>query len=115
MEERPPAVVERPPAITTDKDPAPSIFDDQGGDLFGTGKAKPVKKAQAAAYLQDDLDEDDLFGIGKSVRKASADKSNAGDSAAIQDIFQVEKKVNSNATVFSYARPMFIIFLVACM
>ncbi|XP_063047847.1 WASH complex subunit 2 isoform X2 [Engraulis encrasicolus] len=88
VEERPPAVVERPPAITTDKDPAPSIFDDQGGDLFGTGKAKPVKKAQAAAYLQDDLDEDDLFGIGKSVRKASADKSNAGDSAAIQDIFQ---------------------------
>ncbi|KAL2083608.1 hypothetical protein ACEWY4_021381 [Coilia grayii] len=76
------------PASTPDKNPALSIFDDQGDDLFGTVQQKPPKKAQAVPYLEED-DENDLFGIGKSVSKASAGKeSNAGGSASKQDIFQ---------------------------
>lgn len=75
------------PASAPKKDPAPSIFDDQGDDLFGTVKQKPSKKAGATPFLEDDNDED-LFGIGKGISKASATKD-AGDSSTKQDIFQV--------------------------
>ncbi|XP_076142304.1 WASH complex subunit 2A isoform X3 [Alosa pseudoharengus] len=76
------------PTSAPKKDSAPSIFDDQGDDLFGLGKQKSSKKTTSTPFLEDE-DEDDLFGIGSSIGKASATKdSNAAGSSTKQDIFQ---------------------------
>ncbi|XP_031434739.1 WASH complex subunit 2 isoform X3 [Clupea harengus] len=76
------------PVSAPKKDPAPSIFDGQGGDLFGVGKQKSAKKGKAVPFLVEE-DDDDLFGISKSIGKTSASKDlNAGGTSANQDIFQ---------------------------
>uniref|UniRef100_A0A8C8FXA8 FAM21/CAPZIP domain-containing protein n=1 Tax=Oncorhynchus tshawytscha TaxID=74940 RepID=A0A8C8FXA8_ONCTS len=70
-----------------------SLFDDPMGDLFKKVKPRSAKKAKASSFLEDEEDEEDIFGLGKSSTPTTAgDKvSKAGsNSTPKQDIFQDE-------------------------
>ncbi|KAM4607796.1 WASH complex subunit 2A [Polymixia lowei] len=72
----------------------PSIFDDQGGDLFQ--KVKPrstTKKPKASSFMEEDNDdEEDIFGVSNSSTPTSAVSKDNKTSASFtkQDIFQDE-------------------------
>ncbi|XP_071382680.1 WASH complex subunit 2A isoform X7 [Centroberyx affinis] len=77
-----------------EKNTLPSIFDDQGDDLFQ--KVKPrsaTKKAKASSFMEEDNDdEEDIFGVSNSSTPTSTASKDTKSSSSFpkQDIFQDE-------------------------
>lgn len=75
--------------LKKERETAPSIFDDHGGDLFQKVKPRSAKKAKASSFLEEEDDEEDIFGMGKSSTPTAAVSKDTGSSSTKQDIFQV--------------------------
>ncbi|XP_070696786.1 WASH complex subunit 2 [Pempheris klunzingeri] len=76
-----------------DKSTLPSIFDDNTDDLFQ--KVKPrstTKKAKASAFLEDDDNDEDIFGVSNSSTPTSTSSKEIKNSSSFskQDILQDE-------------------------
>lgn len=74
-----------------DKSTLPSIFDDNTDDLFQ--KVKPrstAKKAKASSFLDEDDDDEDIFGVSNNSTPTSTSSKEIKSSFSKQDIFQDE-------------------------
>ncbi|XP_076830627.1 WASH complex subunit 2A isoform X2 [Brachyhypopomus gauderio] len=74
----------------SEKDPTVSIFNDHGDDLFATVKTKPVKKAKAVPFLDDEEDDADIFRTDK--RKDSKAPANLTKTDMFQDAKETPSK-----------------------
>ncbi|TNN75259.1 WASH complex subunit FAM21 [Liparis tanakae] len=77
----------------TDKSTLPSIFNANPSDLFQ--KVKPrstTKKAKATHFMEEDEDDEDIFGVSNSSTQASTNSKEIKNSSSFskQDIFQGE-------------------------
>lgn len=76
-----------------DKSTLPSIFDDNGDDLFQKVKPKSTtKKAKASSFLEDDDDDEDIFGVSNNSTPTSTSSKEIKSSSSFskQDIFKDE-------------------------
>ncbi|XP_066548868.1 WASH complex subunit 2 isoform X2 [Amia ocellicauda] len=81
----------KPQGQLQSKEVLPSIFDDQGDDLFNSAKQKPSKKIKSIPFLEEEED-DDIFGMGKSSsitsKKETKPSTQKEPKVPKQDIFQ---------------------------
>lgn len=74
-----------------DKSTLPSIFDDNTDDLFQKVKPRSTKKVKASSFLEEEDDNEDIFGVSNSSTPTFTTSKETKNSSSFskQDIFQV--------------------------
>lgn len=72
-----------------DKSTLPSIFDDNTDDLFQKVKPRSTKKLKASSFLEEEDDDEDIFGVSNSSTPTSTSSKEVSINFPKQDIFEV--------------------------